>query len=231
MAGERTLPGLGLTGFWDLGSAYKTGMDTNLLRLSALVQPYVLDAVAAAPGTPADGDIYLATAAWGGGAANDLMVRDNAAWVALTPAEGWMVYDRTANAFKVFDGTTWNVLTTGGGGGNDYYDIRAGFTATPTGDQVLDTIMVGRTITLPADLSGSLGQIGTNPTASFVIVVKDDGTQIATITIGTGGSFTFATTGGTEKTVSAGSVLTFVAPSVADATAADATWTILSTAA
>jgi hypothetical protein len=231
MAGERILPGLGLTGFWDLGSAYKTGMDTNLLALSALVQPYVLDAVAAAPGTPADGDIYLATAAWGGGAANDVMVRDNAAWVALTPGEGWMVYDRTANAFKVFDGAAWNVLSTGGGSGNAYYDIRAGFTTTPTSSQVLDTIMVGREITLPANLTGSLGQIGTNPTASFAISVKDDGTEIATVSIGTDGTFTFATTGGTAKTVSAGTVLTFVAPASADATAANATWTILATAA
>lgn len=229
MAGERILPGLGLTGFWDLGSAYKTGMDTNLLALSALVQPYVLDAVAAAPGTPADGDIYLATAAWGGGAANDVMVRDNAAWVALTPGEGWMVYDRTANAFKVFDGAAWNVLSTGGG--NAYYDIRAGFNATPTSSQVLDTIMVGRALTLPANLTGSLGKIGTNPTASFVISVKDDGTEIATITISTSGTFTFATASGTSKTVAAGSVLTFVGPASADATAANATWTVLGTAA
>lgn len=225
MAGERILPGLGLTGFWDLGSAYKTGMDTNLLTLSALVQPYVLDAVAAAPGTPADGDIYLATAAWGGGAANDVMVRDNAAWVALTPGEGWMVYDRTANAFKVFDGAAWNVLSTGGGG-SSWYDVRLGFKSTPTASQIIDTIPVIRALTLPANLSGAIGLIGTNPTASMVLVLADDGTQVATITISTSGAFTFSTTGGVDINVAAGSILTLVGPATPDATAANASITI-----
>ena len=36
---ERTLPGLGLTGFWDLGANnWKGGMDLNLRKLSLLVQ-------------------------------------------------------------------------------------------------------------------------------------------------------------------------------------------------
>lgn len=230
MAGERTLPGIGLTGFWDVGSAYKTGMDTNLLRLSALVQPYVLDAVAVVPGAPVNGDIYLATAAWGGGAENDLMVYDNGAWAALTPAEGWKVYDRTANAFKVFDGAAWGPLVTGGSG-NTYYDIRGSFGAVPVSSQVLDTVPIGRDLTIPANMAGSVGKIGTNPTGSFVASVQDDGVEIGTITISTAGAFTFATGGGTEKIVAAGSFLTFVAPASADATAANAVWTILGTAA
>lgn len=114
-----------------------------------------------------------------------------------------------------------------GAGGSNSYDMRFGFTTTPTTDQIIDVIMIGRDITLPADLAGSLGQVGTNPTASFDLLLKDDGTTIATINIATDGSFTFTTVSGTAKSVAAGSVLTLVAPTTVDATVADMTMTIL----
>ena len=64
--------------------------------------------------------------------------------------------------------------------------------------------------------------IGTNPAASLELSVKDDGTEIGTITIATSGAFTFATTGGDPKTVAAGSLLTVVAPATPVASAANA---------
>lgn len=226
MAGERTLPGIGLTGFWDLGSAYKDDMDANLRLLSALTQGAVIDAAASAPGSPSNGDIYLASAEWTGIALeNDIVIRDNGEWVTVTPLEGWLLYDRTANTLKLFDGSAWVVFTSGGGGGG--YDIRFGFSSTPTSGQVIDTIMIVREITFPADFAGSLGLAGTNPTASFSLSVKDGGVEIGTVMIGTGGSFTFATTGGVERVVVAGSVLTIEAPGTVDATVADVTATLL----
>jgi hypothetical protein len=48
-----------------------------------------------------------------------------------------------------------------------------------------------------------------------------DGSSIGTISVSTGGVFVFATTGGTEKSVTAGQRLEVVAPGSADATAAD----------
>ncbi|ARB05722.1 hypothetical protein [Synechococcus virus S-ESS1] len=109
MAGERTLPGLGLTGFWDLGDdGWKPGMDENLSQLSALVQPFIASVEAAEPGAPADGDIHIASVAWGGIAlANDIVIRDNGEWVALTPTEGWRVYNRALNKEMRFTGTEW----------------------------------------------------------------------------------------------------------------------------
>lgn len=114
-----------------------------------------------------------------------------------------------------------------GAGGSASYDLRFGFTTTPTTDQIIDVIMIGRDITLPADLAGSLGQVGTNPTATFDLLLKDDGTTIATISISTGGVFTFTTVGGTTKSIATGSVLTLVAPTSVDATVADMTMTVL----
>lgn len=109
MAGERTLPGLGLTAYWDLGdNTWKPTMDTNVRTLSALVQPFIDSVEATAPGAPTNGDIHIASAVWtGDAAANDLVIRDNGAWVAISPGEGWKVYDRATDRELLFDGTSW----------------------------------------------------------------------------------------------------------------------------
>ena len=47
MAGERTLPNMGLTAFWDLGdNTYKAGMDKNLLVLSVTFDARLIDILA-----------------------------------------------------------------------------------------------------------------------------------------------------------------------------------------
>ena len=112
----------------------------------------------------------------------------------------------------------------------NFYDVSSGFEAIPTSSQILEKIMIARTLEFPANFVGSIGNIDTNPTASFAIDVQDDGVSIGTITIGTGGAFTFVTAGGTIQTVAAGSVLSFIAPASVDATAASAIWTLLGSA-
>lgn len=108
MAGERALPGLGLTGYWDLGdNTWRTGNDTNTRSLSALVQPFVDSILATLPGAPTQGDIHIASGIWGGGSVNDIMIYDNAGWVNITPGEGWEVHNRETSQKMVFDGTDW----------------------------------------------------------------------------------------------------------------------------
>lgn len=229
----RTLPGLGLTGFWPLGdNTWKAANDANIRTLSALVNRSALSRTTALPGSGSIGDIYIVPSA-AGSHANEIAIWDgevgSEAWVYLVPNPGWHLYVEDDTENVQWDGTSWSVFA-GAGGGSNAYDLRLGFSATPASNQVLDTILIGRDLTLPANLAGSLGSIGTNPTASFVISVQDDAVEIATITIGTDGSFTFATTGGTAKLVATGSVLTFVAPATVDATAANAVMTILGSA-
>jgi hypothetical protein len=115
----------------------------------------------------------------------------------------------------------------GGGGGSGAYDMRFGFSATPTGSQVIDTVMVTRDLILPANMVGSLGQVGVNPTSTFVMDLEDDGTGIGTISVSTSGVFTFATSGGVDINIALGSVLTLVAPTTPDATVEDMTMTLL----
>lgn len=110
---SRTLPNLGLKAFWSLGEDnYKAEMDANLLALSTLVQGGALDKVAALPGTPADGDVYILDET-AGGDANKIAVRDAGAWSYFVPAEGWMLYSQADGNYLKFNGTAWSTLTIG----------------------------------------------------------------------------------------------------------------------
>jgi hypothetical protein len=86
-----------------------------------------------------------------------------------------------------------------------------------------------RNLELAADLAGSFGDIGTNPTAPFDIDVTLEGASIGTISVATDGTFTFTTEGGTPKQIAAGERLEVVGPAVAGATAADIALTLAAT--
>ena len=106
MTGERTLPGLGLTGFWDPGSdGWDTGMDANLRTLSAVVQ---LSAISATTSLPAgsDGDVYIVPSGDANG--NDVAVKDDGAWVYQTPVEGWRAWVQDTAQFLYWDGAAWS---------------------------------------------------------------------------------------------------------------------------
>lgn len=220
---KRTLPGLGLTGFWPLGTdGWNDENDNNLLMLSAVTQGGVLSRTTALPGSPTDGDIYIVP---DGDLVDIPAVRDDGAWVYLTPSAGWRLWVADTANFAYFDGSDW-ATESHGGGGSGAYDMRFGFTVTPTSDQVIDTVMICRNIDWPADLTGSVGIVGVNPTASFEMTIKDDGVDIATVTVGTGGAFAFETVSNTAKTIAAGSVLTLHAPNSVDATIENLSMTI-----
>ena len=110
------------------------------------------------------------------------------------------------------------------------YDVSSGFSATPTASQILEALIIVRTVTFPANFAGSGADITTNPTASFTVDIQDDGVSIGTVVFDTAGVPTFATVGAVAKTVAAGSKLEFIAPVTPDATAADAIWTLLGAA-
>ena len=227
----RTLPGSGLTGFWPLGNnTYKDAMDNNLRVISALLAGSVVSRTTALPGSGTLGAIYIVPAAAPSNA-NEIAIWDgpsgSEAWVYLAPRKGWHLYVDDADQNVQWDGTSWVVFAGGSGGSSGGgYDVRGGFSSVPTSSQILDSIPIVRDIDFLAAFSGSVGRIGVNPTAIFIIDVLDDGAVIGTITISTTGVFTFATTSGTAKIVLAGSILEFRAPATADATANRATWTL-----
>lgn len=103
---SRTLPGLGLKGFWGLGEdGWKDEMDADLRLLSALVQPRVLSIVAATPGAPADGNIHYFSAAHPTNP-NSIAIRDNGAWVYVAAFEGMTFYNVADDQQYRYDGAT-----------------------------------------------------------------------------------------------------------------------------
>lgn len=129
---ERTLPGIGLKAYWPEGTDHwGDDNDINLRLLSALVQCGVINTVAAEPGSPADGDMYLLS---GTANAKKIAIRDNGAWVYFAPAEGWWIYDKTANSYLSYDGAAWGAFS-GGGDLADLGDVD--LTTPPTDGQGL----------------------------------------------------------------------------------------------
>lgn len=109
---SRTLPGLALTGFWDLGSAgWKTGMDANLLAVSVLLKAVALSRVTTLPGSPTNGQIFIVP----DGETNEKKIafRDNGAWGYITAWEGLQFWLDDENAFVTFNGTDWAAGTAG----------------------------------------------------------------------------------------------------------------------
>ncbi|AWY09481.1 putative tail protein [Ruegeria phage vB_RpoS-V16] len=127
MAGEITLPNVGLTAFWNLGdNSYKDGMDLNLTLMSVLAQAAILSQEAAVPGVPVAGGVYLATTDWSATVTTNSLqvylnttgfapaatppgvtVRNSGEWIEIVPQEGWTLYDRSANKLITFDGAAW----------------------------------------------------------------------------------------------------------------------------
>lgn len=107
----RTLPGLGLKGFWGSGyDGWDGEMDANLRMLSAIVQGIAKSATTTLPGSPTNGDIYIVKV--GDANAGKVAVRDNGAWVYFTATEGWRLWVTDVKKFFVFNGATWDAEET-----------------------------------------------------------------------------------------------------------------------
>lgn len=114
----RDLPNLALKGFFDLGEdGWDDEMSLNLLKLSVLVQATALDKVSADPGAPVDGDVYIFDETHATHP-NEVAIRDDGAWVYVTPFEGWLIFNQAAGYYEKFNGAAWTELETGGGGGS-----------------------------------------------------------------------------------------------------------------
>lgn len=114
MAGERTLPGLGLRAFWTPGSNnWNAQFDPDMRKLSVLTQIAVISRTTNLPGSPTDGMIYIVPV--GQTNANQVAARDNGAWVYFTPHEGFLVHVNDADVFVKWTGAAWEELATGGG--------------------------------------------------------------------------------------------------------------------
>lgn len=101
----------------------------------------------------------------------------------------------------------------------------------PGNSALMTRVMLPASWVFPANLTGALGHVGTNPTATTTLDIafyhSGSPTVTGTISISTGGVFTFATTG--AFTSAAGDYLQITNQATADATCADISATLLGT--
>jgi hypothetical protein len=110
------------------------------------------------------------------------------------------------------------------------YDIAFFKAGTCTSSEVIAHIEVARSCTIPDDFTGSQAYAGTNPSdGDWIFDIAKNGSNIGTLTISTGGVMTFATTGMSAETFSAGDRISVTAPATVDSTGADLGITLAAT--
>ena len=108
------------------------------------------------------------------------------------------------------------------------YDITFAYPGAPPNATVLQLICFSRAVAMSGNFAGSSGHCGGNPTSTAIFTVYKNGVQIGTVTIATGGGFTFATTGGAAQSFASGDTLSVLTPAT-DATLSSVTMTFAGT--
>lgn len=199
----RDLPNLALKAFFDLGEdGWDDELSLNLLKLSVLVQPVALDKVSADPGAPVDGDVYIFDETHPT-QANKVAIRDDGAWVYVTPFEGWLIFNQAADYYEKFDGTVWAELETGGGASAPVVTTVAAadsnLTAAQAGLYLRFTSGAAKTLTVQDDATEPMPDDGEwhirNVGAADLTLIEDTGVTInppngGTLVVPIGGTVT-----------------------------------------
>lgn len=133
-----------------------------------------------------------------------------------TAARGVLIWSTTTGSLLQWSGTAWLSLAAG-----LPYDAHAYVSGAPENGEVLIRVPLARAVTFSANFAGSYANAETAATASTVLIIRRNGTQIGTVTFASAGtSGTFASTGGATQSFSAGDVFSVEGPATADATLA-----------
>lgn len=179
---------------------------------------YVIDEQTSPPGSPTEGDTYLLqrsdslSGAWSSFMRGNLAYYNGTAWEEIAMRFGDLIWHPDYDEF-------WYCSNTGSDP-RQYTPtesplrLSAFKAAAPTSSEVIAAYVFTRNCAIPENFVGSQGAVGANPAASFEMIVRLDESPIGTITVSTGGEFTFdsASTYG----AGAGSILDVVAPSSTD---------------
>jgi hypothetical protein len=116
---------------------------------------------------------------------------------------------------------TMRSLSSSGGSGSSSFSLAVfNPTLAAANAELLRYIFVDN-VTMQDNFSGSRGSIRVNPTSSMAFDVKKNGVSIGSVTVSTGGVFTFNTTAATTEVFAIGDILTIHTPVAQDPTGAD----------
>lgn len=174
---ERTLPGLGLTGFWDLGANnWKDGMDANLRLLSVIARGWAKSRTTPIPTDGAAGDVYVVPSD-AAAEANSIAIWDGVAgsevWIYVPPQIGLRFFVQDDGKNYQWDGTEWTLLAAGGSGGTGGAVLRP-FAPYPTNAASIHTDTVS---TSAFALKGNLYGCTEDLTLAGVDVYIDNDTE------------------------------------------------------
>ncbi|WP_341706542.1 DUF2793 domain-containing protein [Halopseudomonas sp.] len=118
-----TTPNIGLTELAN-GQANFLNANETFAIIDALLQtPVISKTLTAAPGSPANGALYIMASAWAGvtgAAAGKLaLYRTGSGWIVITPKEGWKFECAADEITYRYDGADWLEWSAGGAGGWD----------------------------------------------------------------------------------------------------------------
>ena len=104
-------PNLGLTELANQQSQYLNANATFAIIDALLQTPVISKTLTAAPGSPADGALYIMASAWAGvtGAAAGRLAlyRTGGGWIVITPKEGWKKEVLADEITYRYDGADW----------------------------------------------------------------------------------------------------------------------------
>lgn len=119
------------------------------------------------------------------------------------------------------------VLLTASTSGTTPYDLGFFVPGKPDAGGLVLKYVAARAIVIPGNMAGSRGNVSTNPTSTMAFDVQKNGSSTGSISISTGGTFTFTTSSGNPISLAAGDRLSIVAPNPQDATGADVAVSII----
>lgn len=146
----------------------------NALRSEVLAKG-ALDFAGAAPASPASGDLYVVSGAWGSFAVNDVVIFVGGVWLGFTPFVGWA--KTIGTLLYYYAGSGWLEIEGGGGGGGGSWDMAVSLSST-AGEVTLDlTAPSGFIITLDEDITDLIfDNIPSGKYVVFAITFVQDGT-------------------------------------------------------
>ena len=141
-----------------------------------------------------------------------------AIWLQIPPWDATFVYLVASAPSLLADLDIW---TGGTSAGSVPIIVVSAIAGSPSGSQLVMIFTAVSNMSFPGNFTGSYGSLGTNPTATATYTINLNGSAVGTISISTGGVFTFTSAGGAAVSMVAGDRLTLVAQTIPDATLAD----------